>query len=267
MDEEPSPTFSQHGLRNFRPRTKPFSCYGTYTSTTDKSAQTLDAFTTLREPLRYFQDEDSEDSGEARVAMNIPEPMDANRASDAAWYEKENLRLQKLLNLSNSTVNTLSSELSRAQFHIIELNSRNKESTTKQDDLINKLKSVTLRCIQAERLLQNTSTDNASLTQQLARVEVENERLASEIVLLRKQDFEGWNQSPHRRQVKERASLANAQLESALNDARAGIQALLKGVESAKRVSKILASIDNFYTESNDSCCSSPSGSDPSLST
>ncbi|KAJ9090482.1 hypothetical protein DSO57_1001940 [Entomophthora muscae] len=219
------------------------------------------------EPLRYFRDEDSEASEddlakESSKALGLTDTNSSTDSVQLSKLEKENRELQLLLSQSKATVGTLSSELSKAQFHITELNAQLKESTSKQIDLVDKLKTVTLRCIQAERNLQDKTSANSNLTQQLERVEGENERLgdendrlSSEISLLRRQSSGGWDNPRHRSQIKERADFASAQLEIALNDARSGIMTLLKGVDNVKRVKQILTSIDQFYPEPDSSPC------------
>lgn len=215
--------------------------------------------------LRYFKDEDSEasdgDTDELTKEGVCEDPTPRLRQLERANHE---LRIS--LAQSKLTVGTLSSELSRGQFHITELNTQLKESGAKHADLVTKLKSVTIRCIQAERQVQDLSQRSSDLNQQLGRVEDENERLGEEndrltqeVRNLRAQqaarasnnseDGGGWDDVMHRQQIRERSNYASQQLDKAVADAQEGIRALLRGVEGVSQVSNILSTLDKFYAQ------------------
>lgn len=207
--------------------------------------------------LSYFRDEDSEASDDlydepTGLGLKNTNSLQPVVEEPFLAITPESTQLRDSLAQSHRTVGTLSSELSRAQFHITELTTKLKSTTVNQNDLTDKLKSVTIRCIQAERHVTEISEEKSQLLEMLSTMEEMNKKLEAENAQLsielqrRKID---WDSAIHRSQVRERATYAQETLDRAVQDARSGLMTLLKGVDGIKQVSSMLSTLDNFYTQ------------------
>ncbi|KAI9294109.1 hypothetical protein K502DRAFT_331000 [Neoconidiobolus thromboides FSU 785] len=108
--------------------------------------------------LNYFQDIDSEASdlemernGNGLGLFNLNSRSKKLPLSPKQEKELELENYKNLIEQQKKTIATISSELSKAQFHITELNHRINDAENKQKESNDKLKNVTIRCIQAEK--------------------------------------------------------------------------------------------------------------------
>lgn len=173
--------------------------------------------------------------------------------------------LEKQVKVHQANNDTISKQLSKAQFHINELTNELQDLNSQKSDALSKLKSVTIRCIQAEKSNEGLDAKLRLNEERLSRLELENERLTDENERLNLEASRNSNltndsnidsarpiapeQENLKRLVQERAQYSKYELERILLETNDFMMKMSSNAKDLKKICSILDNIDINYAE------------------